>query len=75
VTGSDGERVAGGQLDQLVVVSGTPHEARAGGFAEREPEPQMRRGSGQGLVEVFDGLDEVRLPQDEVQVVGLVDRH
>jgi hypothetical protein len=35
----------------------------------------MRRGSGQDLVEVFDSLDEVRLAEDQVQVVRLVDQH
>jgi len=35
----------------------------------------MRRGSNQDLMKVLDGLDEVRLPQDEVQIVRLVDRH
>ena len=75
MTGSDGEHVTGGQLDQFVVVSGTSHQARARGLTEGETEPEMRRGSDQDLVKVLDGLDEVRLPQDEVQVVRLVDRH
>ena len=55
-------------------VSGTAHEPRAGGLAERDPEPQPRDSAGERLVQILDRLDEVRLAEDQVQLLGLLDR-
>jgi hypothetical protein len=35
----------------------------------------MRADPSEGLVDVFDGLDEVGLTDDDVHVLGLVDGH
>ena len=75
VSRADRDGVAGGQLDETVVVAGAAHEARTRGLAERDTEPEVRAHSDQGLVHVLDGLDEVGLSDDHVHVVGFVDRH
>ncbi|CDZ91925.1 hypothetical protein RHRU231_90010 [Rhodococcus ruber] len=75
VTRAHRQGVAPGQLDEPVVVAGEAHEARPGRLAERHAEPQVRTHPGQCFVQILDGLDEVGLPDDDVHVVGLVDRH
>ena len=73
VPGADLERVAGGQLDQLRIVSRAAHQPRARGLAEGDSEPQPRHSSDERLVQILDGLDEVRLPEDQVQILWIVD--
>ena len=62
------------ELDEGVVVAGTPDEARPRRLTERHPEAQDRAGADKGLVEVLNGLDEVGLPNEDVQVVGLLNK-
>ncbi len=64
VTGADGLRVADGELLKLGLGAGVADEAVAGGFAKREPKLNSRHGADEGLVNVLDGLDEVRLAED-----------
>ena len=71
---TDRLRVPHRELDEGVVVAGTPDEARPRRLTEGDPEAQDRARAGKGLVEVLHGLDEVGLPNDDVQVVGLVDK-
>src|SRR5438093_8912044 len=71
--GPDGLRVPDREVDQLGVVAAPPDEAGTRRLAERQPEPQPRRGLRERLVEVLHGLDEVGVAEDEVLVLGLVD--
>jgi hypothetical protein len=57
------------------VGAGPADQAFAGRLAEGQPELDARHGGDQRLVDVLDRLDEVRLAQDEVGVVGLLDLH
>ena len=50
-------------------------EAVAGRFAEGDAEFYAGRGGRHRLVDVFDGLDEVALPDDYVRVLGYVYLH
>ncbi len=75
VAGPDRRGVAGGQLDELGVVAGAAHEPRTRRLAERDAEPQRRADPHQRLVEVLDGLDEVRLPDEDVDALGQLDGH
>jgi len=58
---------------RLGVVARPPHEPRAGRLAERDAEPEVRRTAGERAVEIGNGLDEMRLTEDHVQLGGLVD--
>ena len=71
---TDRLRVPHRELDEGVVVAGTPDEARPRRLTERHPEAQDRAGADKGLVEVLHGLDEVGLPNEDVQVVGLLNK-
>jgi hypothetical protein len=73
VPGTDAQRVVDGVLEQLRVVPGAPHEPCPGGLAEGQPEPDVRVRADQRLVQVLDGLDEVRLPDQDGGVLGLAD--
>jgi hypothetical protein len=64
-----------GQLHELLVVSGLAHQAGPGGLAEGEAEAQERGRAGERLVEILDGLDEMRLAEDHVQLPWLLDPH
>jgi hypothetical protein len=46
----------------------------SGRLAEGEAELDSRDRGDERLVEVLDGLDEVRLPEDQVQLIRLLDR-
>ena len=60
------ERVLGGQFLELGIVTGVADETLAGRLTEGKPETQVRARADKNLVEVLDGLDEMRLAQDDV---------
>jgi hypothetical protein len=53
--------------------SSPTHEALSRGLAERQAEGDSRHRADQCLVQVFDCFDEVCLPEDEVDRLGLLD--
>jgi hypothetical protein len=60
----------------LAALWGDAHETGhgvAGSLAEGEPKLDSRHGTDQGLVDVFHGLDEVGLSEDEIRRIRLVD--
>src|SRR5207249_3763163 len=73
VSRADGERVPSRQLDQLLVRTAPAHQARTRGFAESQPEGGPGHGRDQRLVQVLHRLDEVRLAQNQVDGLGLLD--
>ena len=73
VTGADRPRVANRDVDELVVVAASAHEPRPARLVERDPELQPRDVHAR-LVQILDRLDEVGLTDDDVQVLGLVER-
>lgn len=73
VAGPDGLGVLLGQADHLLIGSLVPDQAVAGGLAEGQPELDAGDRGDQDLVEVLYRLDEVGLPQDEVDLRGLFD--
>ena len=75
VAGGDGGRVARCQVDQFGVVARAPDQPWPGRLAEGNPELQGRTHAHQRLVKVVNRLDEVRLADHDVHVVGLVDGH
>ncbi len=66
MTRADGERVVAGQLERGVVIAGPAHQPLAGSLAEGQAETDAGHRADQRFVEVFHGLDEVRLAEDEV---------
>ena len=73
VARSDRQGVANGELDELLVVARTPDKPGARRLAEGEPEAQVRGAAGESLIQVLDRLDEVRLAEDQVELLGLLD--
>ncbi len=69
------QRIAHRQFDKLGIIPAAAHQSRTGRLTEGQPEPQRRTDPHHGLVQVLHRLDEVRLPDDDVEVVGLVDGH
>ncbi len=70
---ADRFRVVPGQFDHGRVGARPSHQALARCLAEGQAELDARHGPHQGFVEILDGLDEVRLPEDEIDRLGLVD--
>src|SRR5271166_4727963 len=66
-------RVFLSKLNHRDIGAGASHQAFAGSLAEGEPKFDSRHGADQGLVDVFDGLDEMGLSEDEIRRVRLVD--
>src|SRR5208282_6388750 len=64
-------RVFLSKLNHRGVSAGASHQAFAGSLAEGEPKLDSRHGADQGLVDVFDGLDEMGLSEDEIRRSGL----
>jgi len=62
-----------GEADELRVIARAPDQAGVRGFAEGQPEPKVCSGLDESLMQVFHGLDEVGMPEDEVQGLGLLD--
>ncbi|MNT82088.1 hypothetical protein D3C72_2217670 [compost metagenome] len=73
--GADGQGVPAGQVQHGVIGAGAAHQALARGFAEGQPEADAGHRADQGFVDVFHGLDEVGLAEDEVDLFRLVDGH
>lgn len=73
VTCADRQRIAHGQLDELLVVPRPADEHRPRRLAEGEPEAEVRRAARERLVQVLHRLDEVRLAEDQVQLLRLLD--
>src|SRR5581483_3353274 len=70
--GDGGDGFDGGLLEALIGAD-VPDEAGAGSLRERHPKPDSGNGLDQGLVNVLDGLDEMGLAYDDVDVVGGAD--
>src|SRR5271165_6944647 len=66
-------RVLLSKLNHRGISAGASHQAFAGSLAEGEPKLDSRHGADQGLVDVFDGLNEMGLSEDEIRRVRLVD--
>ena len=75
VAGAHGGGVAGGQGLEGFVVAVHARETRPGGFVERDAELHLRHRVDQRFVEVFHGLDEVRLAQNDVAALGNFERN
>ena len=65
--------VPDGEADELRVIARAPDQARVRGFAEGQPERKVCSGLDESLMQVFYGLDEVVMPEDEVQGLGRLD--
>jgi len=68
-----GHGVLPGQLDALLVRARDADEALVRGLAEGQAELGEGHGAHHGLVHVLHGLDEMRLAEDEVQGIGVLD--
>jgi hypothetical protein len=66
-------RVLLSKLNHRGISAGASHQAFAGRLAESEPKLDSGHSADQGLVNVFDGLDEMGLSEDEIRRVRLVD--
>ena len=75
VAGGDGRGVLRGQRFERVVIAVHAGEARARGFIEGDGEFHLRDGVYDGLVNILNGLDEVRLAQNQIAVFGDFERY
>lgn len=73
VAGADGKRVVDGGGLHVFVVAVKAHQAGAGSFVERHAELHLRHCVDDGFVNIFDGLDEMRLAEDDVGSVRYVE--
>src|SRR5262245_58724173 len=73
VPGADCARVLLRQLDHRGVGARASHQAFAGGFAESDAEPDSRHRADQSFLDVLDGFEEMRLTEDKIRRVWLVD--
>lgn len=73
VAAGEGHRVFLREFDEPLIVAGRAYQRRPGRLAERDTKLHARHGLHDGLVEVFDGFDEVRLAEDEIHVGGFFD--
>ena len=73
VTRAERERVAARELLEPGVGAGPADQAFPRRFAEGQAEPDTGHGGDQSLMDVLDRLDEVRLAEDEVRSLRLVD--
>src|SRR6516164_1101497 len=71
MAGADGQRVVACEGEGGFVITGPAHQPFTGGLAESQPEADARNCAHQCLVEVFHGLDEMRLAEDELAASGL----
>ena len=71
--GAERQRVLPSKLNHRGVRAGASHQAFSGGFAEGEPKLDPRHGAHQGLMDVFNRLDEMGLSENEIRCVRLVD--
>src|SRR5579862_3405105 len=75
MTCADRLSVPNRKRDKLAVVAATANESWTRGFAKRDAEAKLGRTGGEGFVQIIDGLDEVRLAEDDVHVIWLLDRN
>src|SRR5579862_15043 len=75
MTGTNRSCIPNRESNELGVVSATADEPWARGLAERDAEAKVRRAGCQRFMQIVDRLDEVRLAEDEVQLVGFLDRN
>ncbi len=68
-------RVLARELQHGIIRAGGTHQAQCGGFAESQPELDARDGVDQRFVDVLHGLDEMGLPEDEVDLFRFLDLH
>jgi hypothetical protein len=61
------------QFDHCGIGAAAAHEALSRRLAERQAKRDSRHRADQRLVQVFDRFDEVCLPEDEVDCLGLLD--
>jgi hypothetical protein len=70
VAGADRFSVPGSEFDKVLNVARTSNEARPRGLTERQAKEELRTRIGQSFMDIFDGLDEVRLSDDDVETFG-----
>ena len=70
MSGRQSRRVLNGILFEFLIVSVKPNQAIAGCFVECNPELKMRRSVDHSLVDIFNGFDEMALPDNDVPVFG-----
>src|SRR6266545_4179883 len=70
---ADGLCVLLRQFDHGFIGPTPADEALAGGFAKRQAELDPRYRADQHFMHIFNGLDEMRLTQNKVDVFGLFD--
>jgi len=75
VPGADGQCVVTCEREGSFVITRPAHQTLTGGLAEGKPEADAGNRADQRLMEIFHGLDEMRLPKDEVDGFGLDDGH
>ena len=73
MAGGKCERILFRQFDHALIRPRPTHEHGTGSFTKGHTELDARNGLNHRLVNIFDGLDEVRLPQDKINLVRLVD--
>ncbi len=66
--GSNSKRIFARQIDHGFIGSAPAHQALARGFTKGQPKADARHRAYQCLVDIFDGFDKVRLPQDEIDI-------
>ena len=74
MAGSDRKGVSNGEIDEPIVVPGPSHQSRPRRLAKRDAEPERRGRARERLVKVLHGLDEMGLPEDQVQPIRVFDR-
>jgi hypothetical protein len=62
-----------GRGHEVRIVAFHADEAIPRGFGKRQSKLDAGHSSDQNFIQVFHGLDEVALPQDEVELVGVLD--
>ena len=63
-----------GKRDQALIRTGKAHQADIGGFTEGDAELGAGNRVDDGFLNIFHGFDEVGLSQDEIELIGIVDR-
>jgi hypothetical protein len=73
MAGSDPQGIPLGEINEALFIPNEPNECWTGGFTKGNPELHRRVRLHYCFVQVFNGLDEMRMPEDEIHVVGLFD--
>jgi hypothetical protein len=65
------QRILAGQVKHGLIGTTPAHQALAAGLAERQAKLDARHRPHQRFVEIFHGFDKMRLPQNEINWLGL----